>query len=134
MRENITIPLTEPLKGPNNTKFDKIVLREPTFDEYLAFDDPYTVMSSNEGTPYVIENMESIRNYISRCLVEPKDPALLSQAGVRVGQQVKRAMLSFFQPDAPVKEDPSKGGDSKTSQTSSPSGASGAAASKTSGG
>lgn len=127
MREHITISLKEPLKGPNNTKIDKIVLREPTFDEYLAFDDPYTVMSSREGTPYVIENAESIRNYIARCLVEPKDPALLSQAGVRVAQQVKRAMLSFFQPDAPVKEG------SETSPTSSSSDASGKAASKTSG-
>lgn len=126
MREHITIPLKEPLKGPNGASIDKIVLREPTFDEYLAFDDPYTVMSSREGTPYVIENLESIKNYIARCLVEPKDPALLSQCGVRVGQQVKRAMLSFFQPDAPAN------GGSETSETNSRSGDSEKAASKTS--
>jgi hypothetical protein len=133
MREHITIPLKEPLKGPNGVTITKIVLREPTFDEYLAFDDPYTVMASREGTPYVIENLESIKNYIARCLVEPADPALLSQAGVRVGQQVKRAMLSFFQPDAPA-EKGSKDGASKTRQTTSSSAASGETAAKTSAG
>lgn len=113
MRKNIVIPLKEPLKGPNGTKFEQVVLREPTFDEYLEHDDPYTVMSSREGVPYVIENLEAIRNYIRICLVEPKDPALLSQGGVRLGQEVKRAMFSFFQPDAPTEKD-KKDGDSAT--------------------
>jgi hypothetical protein len=127
MRETIVIPLKEPLKGPNGLLVKQIVLREPTFDEYLAFDDPYTVMQSREGTPYVVENNEAIKNYIARCMVEPKDPALCSQLGVRVGQQVKRAMLSFFRDDAPVKEG------SVTSATNSSSETSGAPVSKTSG-
>lgn len=126
MREHVKIPLKEPLKGPNGVKVHQVVLREPTFDEYLAHDDPYTVMSSREGVPYVIENAETIRTYIHLCLVEPKDPALLSQGGVRLGQLVKRAMLSFFQPDAPVKEV------SGTSATTSPSGGSGTTAARTS--
>src|SRR4051812_22342942 len=101
MRETVEIPLNpkKPIKGPNNTVYDKIVLREPTFDEFLAHGDPVTVAQSNGGTPFLVDNEEIIRNYIALCIVEPPDAQLLKQCGARVAREVKQKMLDFFQPD-----------------------------------
>lgn len=99
MREIITIPLAKPLVTQAGS-ISQIVLREPSFDEYLQYGDPYVVAGAKDGTPFGVENVDVIRQYLSVCLVEPKDPALLSQAGARVAREVKDKLLSFFQPAA----------------------------------
>jgi hypothetical protein len=99
MRERVTIALSKPLTT-HDGPLKAIVLREPTYDEYLAIGDPYLVAESPGGTRFVHENMENIRQYIALCLVEPKDPALLTQAGAFVAKQVKEGILGFFQPEA----------------------------------
>ncbi len=127
MRETREIPLVKPLRGHKGEKITKIVLREPTFDEYLSFGDPYTVAQSTDGTPFAVDNPDVIRRYIHLCLVEPKDPALLSQGGARLGREVKEAVMGFFQPEKP------ESAASETSETKSPSQVSEATASPTSG-
>jgi hypothetical protein len=99
MRENVSIPLKTPIKGPNGAMFKAIVLREPTFDEVVAREDPYTVAVSPGGIPFVVENSDVIRGYIDLCLVEPPDPALLKQADLHAARKVRQAILGFFQPD-----------------------------------
>lgn len=105
MGEKIVIPLKKPLQAASENgivEIKQIVLREPNFDEYLTHGDPYTVASSKEGLPFVVDQPDVIATYIRLCLVEPKDPAILSQGGARLGKQVKEAVLSFFRPDAPA--------------------------------
>jgi hypothetical protein len=97
MRERVSIDLKTPIQG-HEGKIDKIVLREPTFDEYLAFGDPYNIAYTESGVPFAVENPEVIRRYIEACLVEPKDSALLAQAGAMVARDVKNKLLGFFQP------------------------------------
>lgn len=99
MPDVIKIPLKTPIKGPNGALYKAIVLREPTFDEVLAHDDPYTVAVSPGGIPFVVENHEVIRSFVDICLVEPKDPALLQQGGMHVARKVRQAVLGFFRPD-----------------------------------
>lgn len=125
MAETKTIKLKTPLKAPGGPVHE-IVMREPTFDEYLTYGDPYTVAGSRDGTPFMVENAEVIGQYIRLCLVEPKDPATLAQGNARLARKVKDAVLGFFRPDD--QEDEA----SVTSQTNSPSEASGGTASSTS--
>lgn len=96
--ETKTIILKKPLQAPEG-EVKQLVFREPTFDEYLIHGDPYTVASSKEGNPFVIESADVIAAYIKVCLVEPKDPAILSQGKARLGKEVKETVLSFFRPD-----------------------------------
>lgn len=127
MGERKTIPLKKPLQGPNGLVVKEIVLREPTFDEYLENGDPYTVAASQSGIPFMVENADVISKYVNICVVEPKDPQILrSQGGARVAREIKEALLSFFHPDAPAEEDLA------TSQTNSSSEASGDAVATTS--
>ena len=123
--EKVTIDLQngKVLKGPNGETFTKVIVREPTFDEYLIHGDPYTVAQAQGGTPFAVENEDNIRAYINLCLVEPKDPQILKQGNALLARQVKNAILSFFRPDEPAGEV------SATSPTNSPSEASGAEAS-----
>lgn len=97
MREKEIINLKTPLEAPEG-KVSRIVLREPTFEEYLSYGDPYTIASTDAGSLFSVENAEVIRRYINLCLVEPKDPAILLQAGASVAREVKNRVLGFFQP------------------------------------
>lgn len=118
MRERATIKLDKPLvthEGP----LSEIILQEPTFEEYMIYGDPWTIAEGKEGTPFAVENMDVIQQYLALCLVQPADPALLQQASARVARRVKDKLLSFFRPDAAAGEA------SETSPTTSPSEASG---------
>lgn len=99
MQRQETIELKKPLKGPNDQKFYKVVIREPGFDEYLEYGDPYTVAEAIGGTPFAVENAEVIRQYIKLCLVEPADPQILSQGNALLARKVKNVILNFFRPD-----------------------------------
>ncbi|QDM27001.1 hypothetical protein FNL56_13425 [Tardiphaga sp. vice304] len=121
MRETVTILLKTPLKAPEGP-VSRIVLREPTFDEYLSIGDPYSIAYSDGGTPFAVENLENIQRYIAHCVVEPKDPATLKQASAATAREVKKALLGFFQPDEESEV-------SATSPTTSPSAESEATAS-----
>jgi hypothetical protein len=125
MGERLTIKLKKPLQAPEGP-VTQIVLREPTFNEYLTHGDPYTIAASRSGNPFMVENAEVIAQYIKICLVEPKDPAILEQGKARLAREVKEQLLSFFQPDTPEKEV------FEISETNSPSAASGTPASETS--
>jgi hypothetical protein len=125
MRETIVIPLSKPLRAHGGESIKRIVLREPTFDEYLSLGDPWTIAASNDGAPFAVENTAVIKQYIDLCILEPKDTLLLNQASARVARQVKEKLLAFFRPDATADEV------SGTSGTSSPSPASGETASTT---
>lgn len=121
MRKTVTIDLDEALishTGP----IKKIVIREPSYSEYLEIGDPYTVAGTKSGGQvFMVENAEVIKAYIALCMVEPKDPALLEQASARVGRDVKQAVLGFFQPAVETSAA------SATSETNSPSAASASA-------
>jgi hypothetical protein len=104
MSETKTIPLKKPLISPEGP-VKQIVLREPTFTEYLVHGDPYTIAASaGTGTPFMVENPEVIATYIRVCLVEPKDPAILEQGKARLAREVKEAVLAFFRPDVETGE------------------------------
>lgn len=122
MREKLTIELANPLRSPQGD-VTKIILREPTFDEYLSFGDPYSVAYTESGVPFGVENPEVIRRYMFACLVEPKDPATLQQAGASLARDVKNKLLSFFQPAEAVIEgsetSPTKSLSPGTEQTAS---------------
>ena len=100
MAEKVTISLRTPIRGPNDLIVKEIVVREPTFDEYSEIGDPFVVATTPGGSPFLVENVETIRRYIQLCVVEPQDPALLSQLGARYAKQVKEKILGFFPPDA----------------------------------
>lgn len=95
MLERKTITLPQPLTG-HDGPIKQIVLREPTYEEFMSYGEPILYGVSPEGRPFAVENMEAIRSYVAVCLVEPKDPLLLTQASALVGREVKEKILSFF--------------------------------------
>lgn len=115
MAGNVTIPLSEPIFGPNKARYDSIVLREPTFDETLLYEEPVFVAMTEGGNFLEVQRPDVIRAYIDLCLVEPPDPALLAQGGMQAARKVRKAVLGFF------REGEKAGEASKTSPTSSPS-------------
>ncbi|WP_158810232.1 hypothetical protein [Beijerinckia sp. L45] len=82
----------------------EIVLREPTYDEYLDLGEIVTYGKAPDGTIFPVENSEVLRSYIARCIVEPKDPLALTQGGVKLGRAVKGAVEGFFRDEPSVTE------------------------------
>lgn len=91
----ILLSLAERIEGHKGL-ISKIVLREPTFDEYLEIGDPYEIGESTDGFRFTVQNPEAVRAYIETCCVEPADPLLLSSASARVARKVRIAILNFF--------------------------------------
>jgi hypothetical protein len=96
-RETVEVPLSRPITT-HEGKISKVVLQEAMWDEYLTFGDPWVVAGANDGTPFGVENIEVIKQYLAIMLVSPKDPALLSQVSARDARRIKNALLGFFQP------------------------------------
>jgi hypothetical protein len=102
MGETVTISLKKPLKGPNGLEVAAVIIREPMFDDVIDLGDPYTIAMTASNVPFQVENSDVIRAYLERCIVEPKDPALLAQVNGRTAIDIKDKFLAFFQPDAPA--------------------------------
>ena len=115
MRRTTTINLRRLLQAPNVGDIHKVVVREPTFDEYFAIGDPYNIAYTPTGTGFAVENPDNIRRYIDMCVVEPQDPAILRQGDALLAREVKKAVLDFFL--SPDEADSA----SATSETGSPS-------------
>lgn len=126
MSKPVRIPLIEPIDG-HDGPIREIVLREPTYDEYISCGgEPYTIGQSEEGALFSIEKPEVIWAYAQACIVTPKDTLLLSDADWRVAREVRKAVLGFFQaPGAGNATSPTSPTTSSSSSTSpsTPSGA-----------
>ncbi|SEQ48523.1 hypothetical protein SAMN05216548_10515 [Faunimonas pinastri] len=114
MAKTTIIKLHDPLVG-HDGPIHRVVLREPTVSDVLEFGDPVAVGRTPSGTMIYAENLEAIRGYVERCLVEPKDHLILEMGGIRLARDLKQAVIDFFQSDD---EDNAA---SKTSPSTSPS-------------
>jgi hypothetical protein len=101
--KTVSIPVDPPIVG-HKGKITEIVVREPTFDEYLAFGDPYVYLPLKEGSWFRSDNTEVLAAYVGILVVEPKDKLLLGQGGFKLAREIKDAVLSFFLPAAEAKE------------------------------
>ncbi len=92
----IRIPLTRPVPG-HHGDVRELVLREPTFNDFMDLGDPYQIAQSPEGSNFAIVDPEVVRGYFERMLIEPKHPELLTNASIKDAQAVQAAILRFFQ-------------------------------------
>ncbi len=81
----------------------EIVLREPSFDDYLELGEIISYGKAPDGTIFSVENSEVLRGYFERCLVQPATPLLLAPGGMKLARAVKGAVLGFFR-DEPLKD------------------------------
>lgn len=115
MSKTVKVKLTEPLPG-HGGRIDEVVLREPTYAEYVECGgEPYSYGQSEGGIIFSTEKPEVIWAYVEACMVQPTSPLLLEKANWRDAREVRKAILSFFQAPAAAAET------SETSPTTSPS-------------
>lgn len=98
MGDTIRIKVSPPLKG-HKGPIHEVVIREPTFEEYLRHGDPYIFVPLNGGKAFPSESMEVLSEYVKILVVEP-DELLLAQGGFKLARQIKEAIMGFFLPDA----------------------------------
>jgi hypothetical protein len=93
------LPALKKLTGHNGAVIDKIVIREPSFDEYLEHGDPYTVAQApGSGIPFMLEDKAAIKEYVRILVTHPADKLLLEQGGMALAQAIKEKVLDFFRP------------------------------------
>lgn len=93
---NVTITLTEPIEG-HEGPIKEVVLRQPKFNDVMTLGEPAAYAHSEAGLVFQAEKDGVIQGYITRLLVEPKDPALLLQLGLADSLKLKEAVYGFFQ-------------------------------------
>ena len=94
MSNTTDVPLKKPFTG-HNGMVTKIVLREPTGDEYFSLGDPQSWVKAGGGMA-LVDDQKIIRDYVLRCMVEPDPILAFGQMGVLDARAVKEAMLGFF--------------------------------------
>lgn len=113
MGKTVTIPLDKALTGHGGVRITHVIVREPTFNEYLDTGEPYFLAQAPQsGIPFVLEDKQALATYTRILVQEPTDPLLLEQGGMALAKKIKDAVLSFFQPP-----DGEAGAGSKTSPT-----------------
>ena len=98
MAKTVSIPVAGGLIG-HGAAIQNVVLREPTYAEYLEFGEPTQIVFLGEGRYIVNELPTVIQEYVKVCLIEPKQPLLLEAGGMKLARAVKDSVLSFFRPD-----------------------------------
>lgn len=98
--QNVVIRLDEPpfvpLKG-HGKLISEVVVRPPTFDEYLEYGDPFLWAPSPAGkVPYILPDNGAIAAYTRCMVIEPKDPLILAQGGFELAKKIRSVIFSFF--------------------------------------
>jgi hypothetical protein len=100
------VKLVKPFAGFNNQMITEIKFREPTFNDYMDFGDPETLVGLNAGEAgFFQEDIGVIRKYIER--LGDVDPNFLPKLGLKDTLAVKAVILSFFR-DATRETTPQK--------------------------
>lgn len=92
----VKIPLEKPLIAHGKT-ISEVVVREPTFAEYMELGDPFIVALSPESRiPFMVEDKAVLTAYCQRLVVEPADQLLLSQGGHHLAKRIALTVRGFF--------------------------------------
>lgn len=108
MGKTVRIPLDTPIIGHGGVKIDAVIVREPTFDEFMLHGDPFIWVPLESGGAFASETPEVLATYAAILVTEPKDKLLLSQGGFELARKIRSTIMGFFLPVAAAKEDSSK--------------------------
>lgn len=95
MSKSVTIQLSQPILVHGGTA-SQIVVREPLAKDYFSLGEPSVIARSKDGSFYSVESPEVLNAYVERCVVEPKDPLLLSQLSLADAMKIKGVIHGFF--------------------------------------
>lgn len=91
-----TIKLQYPIHVGSDA-VSEIVLRDPTLEDYMTLDEPWTWQDTPGGQVVPVDHGPTIALYMKRCLLPPaNDLILLSQCSVQDGIAIKRWLARFF--------------------------------------
>lgn len=95
MAKTVDVLLSDPIRG-HGGEITKVVLREPRALDFFELGEPIAFAVSKDGMQYTADNEGTIKLYIDRCLVEPKDPLLLEQLSLADAMKLKETVVNFF--------------------------------------
>lgn len=100
MTERISIPLDPPVTI-GTKRYDKVVVRAPSYGEFMDFGEPLEGQSS-EGVRVTVEHLDRLKAYCEACTTTGDDaiaePAVLAAGGFELARKVQRAVLGFLYP------------------------------------
>jgi hypothetical protein len=96
MGKRTEIKLATAIKG-HGGPITTVIVREPTFSEYLQYGDPIIWVPLPSGGAFPSENLDVVSAYMRICVVEP-DALLIEQGGLDLARKLKDAILGFFLP------------------------------------
>jgi hypothetical protein len=103
MPREIEIKLAKPLMG-HGGPITKVIVREPTYAEYMQHGDPFLVALSPESKiPFAVEDKVALARY-AEILVKSPDALILEQGGMELARKITAAVRSFFQDGAEAGE------------------------------
>jgi hypothetical protein len=102
--KTVSIPLENPLKGHGGVSIDAVIVREPTYNEFMQHGDPFIWVPLESGGAFASETPDVLAAYAAILVTEPKDKLLLEQGGFELARKIRSTIMGFFLPVAADKE------------------------------
>ena len=91
------VTLSEPITT-HDGPCSKVVLRSPKYGDVFALGEPQAyAVDPNSGLLFTSNRDDVIRQYVQRCVIEPKNPDLLEQCNLADSLAIREAILGFFE-------------------------------------
>lgn len=91
--KTIEVALSEPITG--HGQVTKVILKVPRAGDYFALGEPIAYAKKGDGTMFAVENIDVLKGYIDRLLVQP-DALVFEGISLKDAFAVKEAVLGFF--------------------------------------
>ena len=95
MPKTVTIEVEEGITGHRGVSH-KIVLREPTYDDFMDLGDAVSPVPAGNGLVYMMPNHDKIRAYAERLMIEPTDQLSILNLPMKYAREVTDAVANFF--------------------------------------
>jgi hypothetical protein len=91
------VVLTEPITT-HDGPCSKVVFRSPKYGDVFALGEPQAyAVDPESGLLFTSNRDDVIEKYVRRCVIEPKDAALLEQCNLADSLAIREAILGFFE-------------------------------------
>ncbi|MGD0333920.1 MAG: hypothetical protein ABSA90_11785 [Xanthobacteraceae bacterium] len=93
-QKTIEVALSEPITGHGGA-VAKVILKVPRAGDYFTLGEPIAYARKGDGTMFAVENIDVVKGYIDRLLVQP-DALVFDGISLKDALAIKEAVLGFF--------------------------------------
>ncbi len=94
--KEVEVTLLSGILDRNGKLTTRVVLRAPSYAEFMALGEPQQLVELETGGRTLITNTDVIEGYLAACVVEPAYDSIYNSNDFRNARVLRDALLGFF--------------------------------------